>query len=618
MARPLHGPRLCQRIFSRLLFCRVVYASFFSSGHVIHQGEPTKEKSMKQTVAALVAKTLESAGVKRIWGVTGDSLNGLSDSLNRMGTIEWMPTRHEEVAAFAAGAEAHISGELAVCAGSCGPGNLHLINGLFDCHRNRVPVLAIAAHIPSSEIGSGYFQETHPQELFRECSHYCELVSNPEQLPQVLGIAMRKAILNRGVSVVVLPGDIALQPAPESARTEWYPPQLPQVLPQPAELAQLASTLNDASDITLLCGSGCAGAHQEVVALAEALKAPIVHALRGKEHLEYDNPYDVGMTGLIGFSSGFHAMMNAGTLVLLGTQFPYRAFYPEKARIIQIDINPGSLGSHCHVDEAYVGDVKTTLQALLPQLTHKNDRTHLDSAVKHYREARKSLDELAQPNDKQPIHPQYLAQQISHYASEDAIFTCDVGTPTVWAARYLKMNSRRRLLGSFNHGSMANAMPQALGAQSIDRNRQVVALCGDGGFSMLMGDFISLAQLKMPVKLVIFNNSVLGFVAMEMKAGGYLTDGTELDNPDFAAIAQACGIKGIRVEKASELNGALEQAFAHDGPVLVDVITAKEELAMPPQIKLEQAKGFSLYMLRAIMNGRGDEVVELAKTNWLR
>ncbi|MGK3140815.1 ubiquinone-dependent pyruvate dehydrogenase [Pantoea sp. C2G6] len=573
---------------------------------------------MKQTVAALVAKTLESAGVKRIWGVTGDSLNGLSDSLNRMGTIEWMPTRHEEVAAFAAGAEAHISGELAVCAGSCGPGNLHLINGLFDCHRNRVPVLAIAAHIPSSEIGSNYFQETHPQELFRECSHYCELVSNPEQLPQVLGIAMRKAILNRGVSVVVLPGDVALQLAPETATAAWYPPQLPQVLPQPAELTQLAQTLNEASNITLLCGSGCAGAHAEVVALAEALKAPIVHALRGKEHIEYDNPYDVGMTGLIGFSSGFHAMMNAETLVLLGTQFPYRAFYPEKARIIQIDINPGSLGSHCHVDQAYVGDVKTTLQALLPQLTSKSDRRHLDSAVKHYGEARKSLDELAQPNDKQPIHPQYLAQQISHYASDEAIFTCDVGTPTVWAARYLKMNGKRRLLGSFNHGSMANAMPQALGAQAIDRNRQVVALCGDGGFSMLMGDFITLAQLKMPVKLVIFNNSVLGFVAMEMKAGGYLTDGTELDNPDFAAIAQACGIKGIRVEKASELNGALEQAFAHEGPVLVDVITAKEELAMPPQIKMEQAKGFSLYMLRAIMNGRGDEVVELAKTNWLR
>ncbi|WP_312110330.1 ubiquinone-dependent pyruvate dehydrogenase [Pantoea septica] len=573
---------------------------------------------MKQTVAALIAKTLENAGVKRIWGVTGDSLNGLSDSLNRMGTIEWMPTRHEEVAAFAAGAEAHVSGELAVCAGSCGPGNLHLINGLFDCHRNRVPVLAIAAHIPSSEIGSGYFQETHPQELFRECSHYYELVSSPEQLPQVLGIAMREAILNRGVSVVVLPGDVALKPAPESASAAWYPPLLPQVMPQESELALLAQTLNEASNITLLCGSGCAGAHDEVVRLAETLKAPIVHALRGKEHLEYDNPYDVGMTGLIGFSSGYHAMMNADTLVLLGTKFPYRAFYPEHAKIIQLDINPGSLGAHCHLDQAYVGAVKPTLQALLPRLEKKTDRHHLDSALEHYADARKGLDELANANDKQAIHPQYLAQQISHYASDDAIFTCDVGTPTVWAARYLKMNGRRRLLGSFNHGSMANAMPQALGAQALNRDRQVVALCGDGGFSMLMGDFITLAQLKLPVKLVIFNNSVLGFVAMEMKAGGYLTDGTELDNPDFAAIAEACGIKGLRVEKASELNGALEQAFAHPGPVLVDVITAKEELAMPPQIKMEQAKGFSLYMLRAILNGRGDEVVELAKTNWLR
>lgn len=573
---------------------------------------------MKQTIAALLAKTLENAGVKRIWGVTGDSLNGLSDSLNRMGTIEWMSTRHEEVAAFAAGAEAHVTGELAVCAGSCGPGNLHLINGLFDCHRNHVPVLAIAAHIPSSEIGSGYFQETHPQELFRECSHYCELVSNPEQLPQVLGIAMRKAILNRGVSVVVIPGDVALKLAPETASAAWYPPQLPHIQPQAAELARLVQTLNEASNITLLCGSGVAGAHKEVVELAATLKAPIVHALRGKEHIEYDNPYDVGMTGLIGFSSGFHAMMNADTLVLLGTQFPYRAFYPEKAKIIQLDINPGSLGAHCRVDQAYIGDVKTTLQTILPQLMDKTDRQHLDSALKHYVEARKDLDDLANANDKQAIHPQYLAQQISHYANDDAIFTCDVGTPTVWAARYLKMNGKRRLLGSFNHGSMANAMPQALGAQAIDRDRQVVALCGDGGFSMLMGDFITVAQLKLPVKLVIFNNSVLGFVAMEMKAGGYLTDGTELDNPDFAAIAQACGIKGIRVEKASDLNGALEQAFSHDGPVLIDVITAKEELAMPPQIKMEQAKGFSLYMLRAILNGRGDEVVELAKTNWLR
>lgn len=324
------------------------------------------------------------------------------------------------------------------------------------------------------------------------------------------------------------------------------------------------------------------------------------------------------MTGLIGFSSGFHAMINADTLVLLGTQFPYRAFYPADAKIIQIDINPGSIGAHSHVDMALIGDIKTTLTALLPQLEVKHDRDFLDKALEHYVDARKDLDDLANANDKQAIHPQYLAQQLSRHADDDAIFTCDVGTPTVWAARYLKMNGKRRLIGSFNHGSMANAMPQALGAQSLDKQRQVIAMCGDGGFSMLMGDFLSVAQLKLPVKLVIFNNSVLGFVAMEMKAGGYLTDGTDLENPNFAEIATACGVKGIRVERASELDAAIQQALNHDGPVLLDVITAKEELAMPPQIKLEQAKGFSLYMLRAIINGRGDEVVELAKTNWLR
>lgn len=572
---------------------------------------------MKQTVAAYIAKTLEAAGVKRIWGVTGDSLNGISDSLNRMGTIQWMPTRHEEVAAFAAGAEAQLTGELAVCAGSCGPGNLHLINGLFDCQRNRVPVLAIAAHIPSSEIGSGYFQETHPQELFRECSHYCELVSSPEQIPQVLAIAMRKAVLNRGVSIIVLPGDVALDSIPDGASTHWYPAPQPVVIPEQAELEKLAQVLRYATNITLMCGSGCAGAHDELVALAQKLKAPVVHALRGKEHVEYDNPYDVGMTGLIGFSSGYHAMMNADTLLLLGTQFPYRAFYPENARIIQLDINPGSIGAHSKVDMALIGDVKATLNALLPLLEEKTNSQFLDKAVDDYRSARKDLDALAQPSNK-AVHPQYLAQQISRHAGEDAIFTCDVGTPTVWAARYLAMNGKRRLLGSFNHGSMANAMPQALGAQATAPDRQVIAMCGDGGFSMLMGDFLSIVQMRLPVKIVVFNNSALGFVAMEMKAGGYLTDGTELHATNFARIAEACGIPGIRVEKSEDVEAALQQAFSTPGPVLVDVTVAKDELAMPPQIKLEQAKGFSLYMMRAIINGRGDEIVELAKTNWFR
>jgi len=573
---------------------------------------------MEKTVAALLVETLTEVGVKQIWGVTGDSLNGISDSLNKQSAIKWMSTRHEEAAAFAAGAEAQVTGELAVCAGSCGPGNLHLINGLFDCHRNHQPVLAIAAHIPSSEIGSNYFQETHPQELFKECSHYCELVSNPEQFPQILAIALRTAIVKRGVAVIVLPGDIALQTINIADKVTWYPPALPNVTPTAPELDNLAAQLNDASNITLLCGSGCAGAHDEVVALAEALQAPIVHALRGKEHLEYDNPYDVGMTGLIGFSSGYHAMLNADTLVLLGTQFPYRAFYPESATIIQIDINPSSIGSHCHVDLPLIGDVKATLRELLPRLNGSHSASHLEKSVKHYQKSRQQLDDLAVANDQRPIHPQYLAQQIDQLAAPEAIFTCDVGTPTVWAARYLTMNGQRRLLGSFNHGSMANAMPQAMGAQSVDPTRQVIALCGDGGFAMLMGDLLSIAQHQLPVKLVIFNNSVLGFVAMEMKAGGYLTNGTELDNPDFAAIAKACNIEAFSVRKSSELTEVLQQAFAHQGPALIDVTTAKDELAMPPQIKLEQAKGFSLYMLKAIINGQGSEIIDLAKTNLFR
>lgn len=573
---------------------------------------------MKDSIASYLVNTLIQAGVQHIWGVTGDSLNGINDSLNAQSEIRWMATRHEEVAAFAAGAEAEITGQLGVCAGSCGPGNLHLINGLYDCHRNHQPVLAIAAHIPSSEIGTHYFQETHPQDLFKECSHYCELVSNPSQFPQLLSIAMRTAILNRGVAVIVLPGDLALQSIPGKPTPQWTPAELPTVTPPYSKLQQLASQLNQAKNITLLCGSGCADARAEVVALAEVLQAPIVHALRGKEYLEYDNPFDVGMTGLIGFASGYHAMENAEILLLLGTQFPYRAFYPKSAKIIQLDINPTCLGSHCHVDLPLIGDVKSTLRALLPLLTKQGDERHLQKALTDYKNSRQQLDDLAIANDKQAIHPQYIAQQISELADENAIFTCDVGTPTVWSARYLKMNGKRRLLGSFNHGSMANALPQAIGAQAVDRHRQVVALCGDGGFAMLMGDLLSVAQHQLPLKIVIFNNSSLGFVAMEMKAGGYLTDGTELNNPNFSTIATACNIKGIRVEKASSLPAALREAFAHPGPVLVDVITATDELAMPPQIKLEQAKGFSLYMLKAIISGRGDEIIDLAKTNWWR
>jgi pyruvate dehydrogenase (quinone) len=570
---------------------------------------------MSKTIADHLAQTLAAAGVSHIWGVAGDSLNGLTDSLRRTDSIRWMHTRHEEVAAFAAGAQAAASGKLAVCAGSCGPGNLHLINGLYDCHRSRVPVLAIAAHIPSAEVGLDYFQETHPQELFKECSHFVELVSQPEQFPRVLERAMRAAISQRGVAVIVIPGDVALEPAPEVS-AQWVEVQPPSVVPAEKDLQTLVDMLDQSKAVTLLCGAGCAGAHRQIIALAETLGAPIVHALRGKEHVEYDNPYDVGMTGLIGFSSGYHAMMSCDTLVMLGTSFPYRNFYPDKARIVQIDLDPTQLGRRTPVALGLVGDIRETLDALLPRLKPHSDRRFLDKALKHYAKSRAELDELATPTaDGEPIHPQYLTRLIDEQADDDAIFTVDVGSPTLWAARYLHMNGKRRLIGSFNHGSMANAMPQALGAKAQFPDRQVVALCGDGGLSMLLGDLLSIRQLNLPIKMVVFNNSSLGFVDMEMKAAGYVPRDTDFHDTHFAGIALGAGILGIRVQNAEELPAALRKAFDHPGPVLIDVVTAKQELGIPPKIKLAQAKGFSLYMMRAILSGRGNQVLELAKTN---
>lgn len=573
-----------------------------------------------ENAADLITSVLHGVGVRRIYGVVGDSLNGLTESLRQRGDIDWIHTRHEETAAFAAGAEAHLTGELAVCAGSCGPGNLHLINGLFDCHRSRVPVLAIAAHIPSAEIGRNYFQETHPEQLFRECSHYCELVTSVEQLPAVLETAIRAAIGHRGVAVIVIPGDVALRAASGAlSAPASIALSAPVVVPDAASLDALSDLLRGSRRTTLLCGRGCAGAHDQVVRLAETLKAPVVHALGGKEYIEYDNPYDVGMTGLIGFSSGYHAMQNCDTLVMLGTDFPYRQFYPEGARVVQVDVRPENLGRRTRLDLGLVGNVAATLDALQPRLVPQTDTAHLDASVRHYRESRAQLDDLATGDSgRKPIHPQYLARLLSEQAAEDAVFTFDVGTPTIWAARYLRMNGKRRLIGSLAHGSMANALPQAIGAQSAFPGRQVVSLSGDGGFAMLMGDFLTLVQQGLPVKVVIFNNSVLGFVALEMKASGFLESGTSLQNPDFAAMARAVGVHAQRVEDPLLLPEAVASMLAHDGPALLDVVTNTQELAMPPALKAEQVKGFSLWALKAVMNGRADELVELAKTNLLR
>jgi pyruvate dehydrogenase (quinone) len=578
---------------------------------------------MAQTVADQFAEILTVAGVKRIYGIVGDSLNGLTDAIRRQGKIEWVHVRHEEVAAFAAGAEAQMTGELAVCAGSCGPGNLHLINGLFDCHRSRVPVLGIAAHIPSAEIGSGYFQETHPETLFKECSHYCELISGANQMPRTLEVAIREAVGKRGVSVVVIPGDVALQPAsgaPVPKLAGLLPPRAI-VTPAPADLDRLAALLNGKARVTVLCGSGCQGAHDQLLALGDRLKAPMVHALRGKEHVEWENPYDVGMTGLIGFASGYYAMLDCDVLLMLGTDFPYRQFYPQGSgvRIAQVDIRAEQIGRRAPVDLGIVGDVGPTLQALLPLLEENRDRRHLDEATEHYRKTRKSLDELAvgKPG-KRPIHPQQIAKAISDHAAEDAVFTCDVGLPTVWAARYLAMNGKRRLLGSFWHGSMANAMAQTIGVQCAFPNRQVISLSGDGGFSMLMGDFLSMVQLRLPVKVVVFNNGALGFIELEQKSTGFIATGTDFKNPNFAAMAEAVGVRGIRIEDPAEVDECIAMALAHDGPVLVDAVVSRTELAMPPAVTLEMAKGFTLYMVKAVMSGRGEELVDLAKTNLWR
>jgi pyruvate dehydrogenase (quinone) len=571
---------------------------------------------MAGTVAEVMVAMLKASGVRRVYGIPGDSLNGFTDALRRDGGIAWEHVRHEEAAGFAAAAEAALTGELAVCAGSCGPGNLHLINGLFDASRSGVPVLAIAAHIPAGEIGGDYFQETHPQQLFRECSVYCELASVPGQVPRLVEMAMRAALQRGGVGVVVIPGELFFARAPAAATPAPVRAVRAVIRPDDRSLAAAAEVLNAAGRVTILAGAGCAGAHDQLIGLAAALKAPVVHAFRGKEFAEYDNPYDVGMTGLIGFSSGYRAMEHCDALVMLGTDFPYRPFYPEGVPVLQVDVRGERIGRRVPVQVPLVGTVKDTVDALLPLIGPKADSAHLDRMTAHYRRARARLDHLARPGRSgSPLHPQFVAATIDRLAAVGAVFTADVGTPCIWAARYLRMNGTRRLIGSFNHGSMANALPQAIGAQASQPGRQVIALSGDGGVAMLLGELLTLRQQQLPVKVVVFNNAALSFVELEMKAAGIVTYGTDLINPDFAGIARSAGLFGARVEKADELEAALQAAFGHDGPALVDIRTARHELALPPKLTYGQIKGFTLYATRTILSGEADELIELAQTN---
>jgi pyruvate dehydrogenase (quinone) len=570
-------------------------------------------------IARMLVDILVQAGVSQIHGLVGDSANAIANEIRENKEIKWLHYRHEEAAAFAAGAEAQLTDKLAVCIGSCGPGNMHLINGLYDAHRSMAPVLAIATHIPSTEIGTGYFQETDPKALFRDCSHYCELISSAAQMPRVLQMAMQHAVGMRGVAVIVLSGDVAVEEVKQTFLRHEMLLQQPVIRPADAELKNLAGLINSHNKVTLLCGSGCRDAHDEVMALAGKLKSPIVTALRGKQFVEADNPYDVGLTGLIGYHSGYIAMEKSDVLLMLGTDFPYKDFYPSKAKIVQIDIRAQNLGKRAAVNIGLVGDVKATLSALLPMVNDKEDDAHLRHCLEDYTKVRKQLDKKADKDRSDTlIYPEYITAELSRQAADDAIFTCDVGTPTVWAARYLQMKKGRRLLGSFNHGSMANAMPQAIGAQFTYPGRQVISLSGDGGFSMLMGDILTIKQYNLPVKIVVFNNGSLGFVAMEMKAQGYPPFVTDLTNPDFALMAQAIGIKGILVERPDQVAAAVTEALAHDGPVLLNVHVNPSELTMPPKIELEQAKGFGLYMWRQMMSGDIGEVVDTIKTNFLQ
>ncbi|MFE5207022.1 pyruvate dehydrogenase [Streptomyces sp. NPDC056600] len=571
----------------------------------------------KQNVAEQFVDILTRAGVRRMYGVVGDSLNPVVDAVRRHKGIDWVHVRHEEAAAFAAGAEAQVTGQLTACAGSCGPGNLHLINGLYDAHRSMAPVLALASHIPSSEIGLGFFQETHPDRLFRDCSHYSEMISSPSQMPRLLNTAVQHAVGRSGVSVVTLPGDIADEPAPEGAYDTALVTSRPSVRPGDAELDALVEMIDKAGKVTLFCGAGCKDAHEEVMRLAELIKSPVGHALRGKEWIQYDNNYDVGMSGLLGYGAAYEATHECDLLILLGTDFPYNAFLPDDVQIAQVDVRPEHLGRRSRLDLAVWGDVKETLKCLIPRVKEKTSRRFLDKMLKKHADALEGVVKAYTRKVEKhvPIHPEYVASVLDEMADDDAVFTVDTGMCNVWAARYITPNGRRRVIGSFSHGSMANALPMAIGAQFTDRHRQVVSMSGDGGFSMLMGEFLTLVQYDLPVKVILFNNSSLGMVELEMLVAGLPSFGTANTNPDFAAVAEACGAFGVRVEKPKDLPGALKAAFRHKGPALVDVVTDPNALSIPPKIKKDMVTGFALSASKVVLDGGVGRMLQMARSN---
>lgn len=571
---------------------------------------------MGKNVAEQLVEMLVDLGVKRVYAVTGDSLNYFNDAVRKNGKIKWIHVRHEEVGAYAAAAEAELDG-IACCAGSCGPGHVHLINGLYDAHRSHVPVIAIASTINTNEFGMSYFQETNTMKLFDDCSHYNQIATTAAQVPRMFQAAMQHAVHKKGVAVFGLPGDVAQMPAVESETAMQLFKCKPVIRPSDAELNTLANCLNNHKKIAIYCGIGAIGAHDEVVELAGTLKAPVSFSFRGKMGIQYDNPYEVGMTGLLGQPSAYHSMHESDVLLLLGTDFPYQNFMPEKNLIIQIDESPERLGRRAKLHMGLCGDIKDSITALLPLLAAKKDDSFLKAQLSFYEKVKEQQQTyIDNHGSEDKIQPEFVADTLNRLCAKDAIFTVDTGMCCVWGARFIHATGKRKMLGSFNHGSMANAMPMAIGAALAYPEKQVVALCGDGGISMLLGDLATIKQYNLPIKIVVFNNRSLGMVKLEMEVDGLPDNETDMINPDFALIAQAMGFKGITVTKPEDLENAIDHALNENGPVLLNVFTNPNALAMPPKVEWKQIKGMTLSMTKLILGGQMDEVFDTIKSNY--
>lgn len=561
------------------------------------------------TVAELIVTALAEHGVRTVWGVVGDALNPVTDAIRREDRVEWIGVRHEEVGAFAASAQSQLTDDLAVCMGTVGPGAVHLLNGLYDAKKSRTPVLAICGQVPREDLGTDFFQEVDNDAVFADVACYRATLMSPEQMPHLLEAAVNAALSQRGVAVLSIPGDVGSLEVPDGTRVPRFVAPSPPVAAAAADVRTVASVLDDAKRVTLLVGQGARHAREEVLELADRLRAPMVLSLKAKEGFEEANPYEVGQSGLIGNPATAEAFATCDVLVLLGTDFPYRGFLPDGKTVVQLDVRGSHVGRRTPVDHPLVGDTRATLQALLPLLRQHQGGAHLKAARAIYTEWRELQSHLADPsydtkrvgllrrrvdNPDALIRPELLAAAIDRHAASDAVFTTDTGMATVWLSRFVRMTGTRRLLGSYNLGSMANAMPQALGAAALDRRRQAVALCGDGGLSMLLGDLMTAVSHDLPVKLVVFDNGRLGMVKLEMEQVGLPEFGTVLHNPDFAAVGRAMGLHAVRVEAPGDVDDAVREAFAHDGPVLLDVVTNPDEIAVPPKPSLSQVTGFAI------------------------